>query len=184
MTHERPTRPTRPTKYKTKYKSPRKAYVIRLSGELARVVDLYAGVMIDAKQSGGKVTTNDVLTAIIFDFFFEYDWYTDELKLYRDVLQRLNLSLEHVDNYDNILWNFGHTPPNEKDIDRYVDYLLEREREEHELKARFQERMNGVVTKRDAWGAGDDVALQASIDRYNARVNELLEAKRQQQGNK
>ena len=44
---------------------------------------------------------------------------------------------------------------NEKDIDRYVDYLLEREREEHELKARFQERMNGIVTKRDTWGADD-----------------------------
>jgi predicted helicase len=136
------------------------------------------------KNSGGKITTNDVLTAIIFDFFFEYDWYTDELKLYGDITKRLHRALQVVDDIDNILWNFGHTPPNEKDIDRYVDYLLEREEKEKELEARFQERMNGVVTKRDAWGVDDEQMLRASIDKYNARVNELLEAKRQQQGNK
>ena len=183
MTNERPTR-TR--KYKTKYKPQRKAYIVRLPQELAHVVDTYAGLFISMGNDRNQhITINDVLTAIIFDCFFEYN--DHENKMYhRDVLLRLTLAIGHVyfDDVDDLVWKFNHTPLTDVELTRYVDKTIERERADLEREARFQERMNAIVKERDAWGAGDDEKLNASIQEARERVKAMLEAKRLQQGNK
>jgi hypothetical protein len=182
MTNERPTR-TR--KYKTKYKPERKAYIVRLPAELALIVDTYAGVFTsdDYKQKIQKATVNDVLTAIIFDYFFDYDVSDNTLKHY-DALWGISSTLEVVDDIDNIIWDFNHTPLTDAEINRYVEREVVRELRALERSERITQSVNKIVTKRDAWGAGDDEKLKASIQEARERIAKMLEAKRQQQGNK
>ena len=179
MTNERP---TRARKYKTKYKVDRKAYVVRLPAELARIVDTYAEVFITMKHFK-RVTLNDVLTAIIFDCFFEYDDHHDKM-YHHDVLLRLSLAIGHVDYIDDLVWKFNHTPLTDVEITRFVDKQIERERDAREREERIIQSVNNIVTKRDAWGAGDDEKLKSSVQVAIERMEAMLEAKRQQQGNK
>ena len=182
MTTTQPTQRARPTKYKTKYKYPRKAYVVRLSGELAKMIDVYAGIFTsdEYKNKYDNVTINDVLTAVIFNFFFDYDQLNNKLLHYKDVLTRLATTVHMVDDIDTIMWEFTHTPLTEEQIALYVANEIERERSALDREARFTQYMNSIVTKRNAWVSSDDETLQASIQEARERIELQLEAKRQQ----